>query len=276
MKCPAAARSLEARGIISVDASVYFTERFLECVSFHASNTDAELVRLSAEMRRIEKEHGLSEDDFWAIDEAPPEWRVLSNAWDQRDDAIQIAALRALGHDDIADLMESDLRQFEGASAVGHFELWGKGDEEEDMIEHTPSPISRLEAVVANAAHAREDRTFHAIRIEVDQLPDPSAWLAAARSLEVRGLISAESAVYLSEIFLEGVSEHAGETDAELLRLDEEMDRVMRAHGLDEDEFWEMGEEPPEYRVLSDAWNRRDAAVQAAVLRSAGNDALAV
>jgi hypothetical protein len=275
----AAARSLEARAIISFDAVVHFTEKFLESVSFRSSTSDAEMVRLSDEMERIERSHGLTEDEHWTLDQAPPEWLVLSEAWDRRNDAIKIATLRALGHDDLADLLAKDPREFEGAGAVGYHELWGDDGEGDDdsgpRSDQTPSPVDRLESVVANAAHARADRTFHAIRIEVDQLADPSPWLAAARSLELRGLISAETAVYLSEIFLEGVSERAGESDVELLRLSDEMERVRRAHGLDEDDFWELGDEPPEYRALSDAWNRRDAAIQAAVLRAAGNDALA-
>jgi hypothetical protein len=254
----AAARSLEARGTISFDAVAYFAGRFLECISFHSSTCDAEMLRISDEMRRIEKVHGLHEDESWSLDEAPPEWLDLNKAWDQRDDAIKIATLRALGHEDLADLVAKDPREFEGAGAVGYHELWGDDGEDDDdsgpRADQTPSPVAGLESVVANAAHARADRTFHAIRIEVDQLPDPSPWLKAARSLELRGLISADAAVYLSEIFLEGVSERAGESDVELLRLSDEMERVRRAHGLDEDDFWEMGEEPSEYRALSDAW----------------------
>ncbi len=106
----AAARSLEARGIISFDAAVHFAERFLECISFRSSSTDAEKVRLSEGMQRIEKEHGLTEEEYWTLDEAPPEWLALSEAWDRRDDVIQIEVLRELGHDDIADLLAKDRR----------------------------------------------------------------------------------------------------------------------------------------------------------------------
>ncbi len=90
------------------------------------------MLRISSEMQRIERAHGLTEDEYWTLDEAPPDWRALSEEWDRRDDAIQIATLRALGHDDIADLLAKDRREFEGAGAVGYYELWGEEEDDED------------------------------------------------------------------------------------------------------------------------------------------------
>ena len=82
----AAAHALAAKGIISEDGLRYFLEIFLECVTLRSTVSDPEMLRLSEEMRRVELAHGLGEDDYWLLDEAPAEWRALSDAWERRDD----------------------------------------------------------------------------------------------------------------------------------------------------------------------------------------------
>ncbi len=126
----AAARALAAEGTISDDAVFYFVEIFLECVTAHAAVNDPEMVRLGEEMIGIERAHGLDEDEAWLVSEAPAEWHALNAAWDRRDYEIRVAMLRALGHDDIANVLEQDPREFELREAAGHQDLWGEIDDE--------------------------------------------------------------------------------------------------------------------------------------------------
>lgn len=127
----AAARALEATGAISSDAVYYFAEIFLECLTAHAAWHDAEMLRLYGEMNRVKRAHGLGDDDDWLVHEAPAEWQALNAAWERRDDEIRVATLRALGHNDIADILERDPEDFRLREASGHYDLWGTEDDRE-------------------------------------------------------------------------------------------------------------------------------------------------
>jgi hypothetical protein len=129
----AAARSMQRRGIISTDLLIYFAEMFLECVTSYASEHDAELLRLYDELHRVERNHGLKEGETWYVDEAPAEWTALNAEWDRRSNAIRVARLREMGDSELADLLEKDPREFEISGAVGHQELWGAVDGDEDQ-----------------------------------------------------------------------------------------------------------------------------------------------
>ena len=128
----AAARALHQRGLLSDDAVIYFVEIFLECITFQAAEGDSELLRIREAMDAIERAHGLGEDEYWRVDEAPPEWRELSAAWDVRADAINVAVLRELGHADLAGELERDARAFEERGSSGYHDVWGADDEMED------------------------------------------------------------------------------------------------------------------------------------------------
>lgn len=121
-----AARSLRDRLVISDRIFYYFVEIFFECITFAASNMDAELVRLRDAMRAIERAHGLEEDDFWTIGEATDEWRALNDAWNRRADEIRSARLREWGHADIADFIDTHHAEFDDMGIQGHTELFGE------------------------------------------------------------------------------------------------------------------------------------------------------
>lgn len=121
----AAARALAAQSVITENAALFLTEIFLECITFNAVHSDPEIVRLYAELDRVKREHGLSEDEDWLVHEGPPEWQELNAAWNRRDDEIRAAALRALGYGEIADLMERDPEGFEERSHAGYQDFWG-------------------------------------------------------------------------------------------------------------------------------------------------------
>lgn len=125
----AAARALAAKEAISADAVYYFVETFLDCITARAYSNDPEILRLNGEIDRVRFEYGLSEDEDWLVNEGPPEWRALTAAWDRRDDEIRVATLRALGHDDIADVLERSPDEFRLREASGHVDLWGAEDD---------------------------------------------------------------------------------------------------------------------------------------------------
>lgn len=131
----AAARTLSERLIISENSFYYFTELFTECVVFAASKSDPELCRIRDQMDEIEQSHGLRDDEFWHIDDAPDDWRDLNLAWDRRADEIVASSLRQLGHADLATLREQNPSEFERRGTQGRIDLWGEDEELDDALE---------------------------------------------------------------------------------------------------------------------------------------------
>lgn len=121
----AAARALAAEGVVSADAVFYFAEHFLECITFQAVNHDPEMLRIYAEIDEVKRAHGLRDDEDWYVDDGPAEWQALNKAWDERDHELRVSTLRALGHDDLADVLERDPEEFRGREASGYFDIWG-------------------------------------------------------------------------------------------------------------------------------------------------------
>lgn len=124
----AAARGLAAEGLLADDAVHYFVERFLECITGHSAGHDAEMLRLYAEIDKVKRAHGLGDDEDWLVHEAPPEWQALNAAWDERDREIRVSTLRALGHEEIADMLEHDPDEFRRREASGYFDVWGEDE----------------------------------------------------------------------------------------------------------------------------------------------------
>jgi hypothetical protein len=128
----AAARTLSERLIISDDTLYYLVEMLTECLVYSGSQSDPELVRIRDGMEAIERAHGLSDDEYWLVNEGPPEWQRLNEAWDRRAEEIVGRCLRELGHADIADLREKNPSEFDARSAKGHADLWGEDEENAD------------------------------------------------------------------------------------------------------------------------------------------------
>lgn len=127
-----AARTLSERLIISFDALYYFAEVFTECLLLEASGADPELLRIESEMETVEQAHGLREDEYWHLDDAPEEWRALSDAWDLRAREIVAAALRSCGQSDLAEEFEHRPDEFERRSEKGRVEVFGEDEEFEE------------------------------------------------------------------------------------------------------------------------------------------------
>ena len=126
-----AARTLSERLIISEDAFYWFVEGLTECLVLHASETDPTLLQLREAMQQIERAHGLREDQYWDLDNAPSEWRTLSDEWEDRAEAIVNEALRASGNADVAQMRESEPSQYQSRVTKGGDVLWHRGDDEE-------------------------------------------------------------------------------------------------------------------------------------------------
>jgi hypothetical protein len=123
-----AARTLSERLIISEDAFYYFADMFLESIMMHASRSDPELGRLMNEIDAIERAHGLTENEAWHVNEGPPDWRALNDAWDRRADDIMVAALRENGDVDLATLREQNPDEFEARASRGYRDVWGEDE----------------------------------------------------------------------------------------------------------------------------------------------------
>jgi hypothetical protein len=65
------------------------------------------------------------------LDDAPGDWRALSDQWEQRMEAIVNDALRSSGNADIAELREKDPMKYRDRVTKGGEELWHHGDDEE-------------------------------------------------------------------------------------------------------------------------------------------------
>jgi hypothetical protein len=127
-----AARTLRDRLIISENAYCYLGEKLTECVVARSTEIDAELKRIGEAIEAVEEAHGLRDDEYWLVDDGPDEWRELNDAWNRRADALVIARLRELHHDELADLRAERPPEFEQRAEHGRVDLWGDDEEPVD------------------------------------------------------------------------------------------------------------------------------------------------
>jgi hypothetical protein len=125
----AAARTLSERLIISESSFYYFAEIFTECMIFSASAADPELVGIRDEMDGIEIAYGLAEGQIWPLEEAPVEWAELNDKWNARANEIVVTTLRRAGHADLAEVRETNLRDFDRRVDKGRIELFGADED---------------------------------------------------------------------------------------------------------------------------------------------------
>jgi hypothetical protein len=128
---------------------------------------------------------------------------------------------------------------------------------------------------VREANPERATRMLVRIRHDLDDNPDPGPWIAAARTLSERLIISENAFHYFAEIFAECLLLSASGADPELVRIRDEMDDIERAHGLREDESWHLDDAPADWLQLNDAWNHRADQIVASSWRQLGNADLA-
>jgi len=136
-------------------------------------------------------------------------------------------------------------------------------------------PEVRLEAMVREPHRDRKERIIARIRTDLDDDPNPAPWLDSARTLWDRLIISEDTLQYLAEVFTECLVYRGSAEDPELVRLEEEMTAIERAHGLREDEYWHEEDAPADWVALEAEWNRRADEIVNSYLREAGHAALA-
>jgi hypothetical protein len=137
------------------------------------------------------------------------------------------------------------------------------------------TPEQRLEALCREPNRERSLRTLARIRHDLDGNPDPGPWIAAARTLSERLIISENAFYYFAELFTECVVLAASDSDPALCRTRDEMEDIERAHGLRDDEYWRPDDAPDDWRALNDAWDRRADEIVVSCLRETANADLA-
>jgi hypothetical protein len=129
----AAVFTLLSRGTLDEDETAYLLGLFTEPVVEWGSTNDAELVALHERIEEVRKQHGLTEDDDWLLDEMPPERRALEDQWSRRADQLQADAMRRAGGERFADLLEHEPEDFEAQAAAGLTTFWSRWpDRDED------------------------------------------------------------------------------------------------------------------------------------------------
>ena len=121
----------------------------------------------------------------------------------------------------------------------------------------TRSPEQRLEALIREPNPERAHRMLGRIIEDLEAKPEPGPWIAAARTLSERLIISEDAFYYLAQMFNESLLFAASVDDPELSRLRRGMEEIERAHGLREGEYWAIPEATDDWRELNDAWDRR-------------------
>lgn len=116
----------------------------LEQMSDQWTETDAELVRLTAAMEAVERSHGLADDEYFHLDDAPADFLALSNAWDRRLNVIWAGELTTLGEPEMARLVLTDELHEDPRLADGRASLF-RGGPPETMSAAPPSLRSRSE-----------------------------------------------------------------------------------------------------------------------------------
>ena len=76
------------RGAISPGVARFLIFRLVESAITALVDTHPRLASISAEIERIEREHGLEEGEYWHTYEGPPEWQALNREWDAAADGI--------------------------------------------------------------------------------------------------------------------------------------------------------------------------------------------
>ena len=74
---------------------------------------------ISKRLREIESSHGLSPDEAWAFDDAPPEWQALSREYDRVIDTLTAAAFDEHGEPEIATMYRERRAEFDALREEG-------------------------------------------------------------------------------------------------------------------------------------------------------------
>lgn len=123
------------------------------------------------------------------------------------------------------------------------------------------------------AAATPEPPSWHEAWLRLGPKPSEQERLAVYRAVRDAGSLPEEAGFYLVSWQVDVIT--LAEAEVQLRPLEDRVEAIRQAHGLGEDETWELGEGPPEYeeaqRQLHDAWD----ALYAAKLEEFGEHEMA-
>jgi len=96
------------RGVINPALAHFLIYKFAESAMMQLVDRDSLLSSLDGQLRFIEREHGLAEDEGWNLDEGPPEWQALNRELDTRYDEILLDIFLRNGELEIAEAYAAD------------------------------------------------------------------------------------------------------------------------------------------------------------------------
>lgn len=117
----------------AVDAEIAFMliATFAEETQQAFSEIDDEFQAIDARVAAIERVHGLGEDDFWYLDEGPPEWHAANEEWSRVFDALPARFLERCGEQEMVRLLAADPKGYELRVGAGWARLTGEDFDDE-------------------------------------------------------------------------------------------------------------------------------------------------
>lgn len=106
------AQQLRADGRADKDIAYSLIAQGCIAIGEKRFESDAVLAGISADIRKLEKKHGLKHDEIWLKGEAPDDVERLRAKWEQRADQIIADIFREYGEDLMADAFLADPEAF--------------------------------------------------------------------------------------------------------------------------------------------------------------------
>jgi hypothetical protein len=110
------------RGALSPPVAHFLIDNIAEWATSHLSTMHPVLSGLNAQIKRIEREHGLQEGECWHVNEGPPEWQALCDEWKTVSEELLIDILVRNGEREVA---EAHVDGHEGQYMLGRAEIFG-------------------------------------------------------------------------------------------------------------------------------------------------------
>jgi hypothetical protein len=132
------------------------------------------------------------------------------------------------------------------------------------------TPFERILEIAQHAGTYRVRELIRHIGDEIEETADVAQWASAIQLARDLGAVGATECYALLDIVTEEAMEGLTQTDAELLRLGEEMTTIARAEGLTEDEDYYLDDAPAEWLELNRRWDQRFDLLRADLFRRIG------
>lgn len=117
-------------GALAPAPACYLLDIITEGAMTSITATDATLVALADQMEAIERADGLTEDECYALEEAPAEWSAVNRRWESRFVQLQAALLERAGAPEVARLCRLRPEEYQARSQAGWRALLRMPEEE--------------------------------------------------------------------------------------------------------------------------------------------------